>query len=199
VASPFSALGKLTNFDTEELDHVEFNPGSSALGEKQVEKLEALGQALRDRPELRLEVTGRSDPIADGKQLAQAELVKELKRAKRAQLKAKGQPAPKKLSQIELSGKEYDEFFEEKYRATFGTKPPRDAQGNVTEAAGAALADSLTIDDEDLRKLAQARAAAIQDQLADAGVEQERVYILEVQIDATAEGGEVTSELSLTS
>ncbi len=199
VASPFSVLGKLANFDTEELSQVEFAPGSSELREQQIKKLDALGDALRNRPELRLEVTGRADPAADRKQLAEAALIKELKRAKRTELKEEGLPAPKKLSQIELSADDYDRLFEARYKANFGAKPQRDQQGEISAFARTALADSLTIEDQDLRKLAQARAAVIQDRLAEAGVEQDRIYLLDVEIDTKAEGGEVNSELTLTS
>jgi hypothetical protein len=120
-------------------------------------------------------VTGRAAPRADISELAEAELTKELKRAKRAELKAKGLPAPKKLSQIDLSPEDYDRLFEAKYKSTFGTKPARDEQDQFTDAARSALAGSLTVGETDLRQLAQKRAAAIQDRLADAGVDQYRV------------------------
>lgn len=199
VASPFSVLGSLANFDSEDLRNIEFAAGSAELDEAQTKKLDAIGEALRERPELRLEVTGRADPVADKAGLLEAELIRELQRAKRAEMKEQGLATPKKLAQIDLSPEDYDRLFKAKYEATFGTEPPRDEQGGFAEVARTALVGSLEIDDEDLRKLAQKRASAIQDRLAEAGVKQERVYILEVEVDAEFDGAGVKSELSLTS
>ena len=199
VASPFSALGTIGNFSSEDLRSVDFAAGSAALDEEQGKKLDAIGQALKDRSDLRLEVTGAADAAADKVTLADAELIKVLKRAKRAEMKARGKEAPKKLSQIDLSADEYERFFTEKYKERFGAKPPRDENGAFTAAATSALADSLTIDESKLRALAQKRANAIQDRITAAGVEAERVFILEVDLDAKEEGGKVSSELSLSS
>jgi outer membrane protein OmpA-like peptidoglycan-associated protein len=199
VASPFSVIGALASFDADELRSVEFAPGSAEVEAEQGKKLDAIGQALRERPALRLEVTGGADTAFDRAALAHLELTKELKRARRAELKAKGGSVPKKLSQIELSDADYDRLFDARYRSRFGTRAPRDAAGGFTAAAKDALAGSVTVDDDALRRLAQKRAAAVQDRLAGAGVEAERVFAVEVDVDATVEAGRVVTALSLTS
>jgi hypothetical protein len=198
VASPFSVLGALTDFDSEELKYVEFEPGQAALGEEQAKKIDAISAALKERPALRLEVSGGVDRMADAAALADLELTKALKRAKKAELKADGQPAPKKLSAIELSGGEYERLFDEKYEEQFGTDAPRNEQGEITDAARQALAGSFEVDDAALRSLAKKRAAAIQDRIVENGIDIGRVFLVESDLLRTKDEGEVRSELSLT-
>jgi outer membrane protein OmpA-like peptidoglycan-associated protein len=199
VASPFSVLGALADFDSEELKYVEFDPGQAVLDEEQTKKIDAISEALKERPALRLEVSGGVDRLADAAALAELELTKALKRAKKAELKADGQPVPKKLSAIELSNEDSERLFDEKYEEQFGTDAPRNEQGEITAAARQALAGSFQIDDAALRGLAKKRATAIQDRIVENGVDTSRVFLVEADLLRTKEEGEVRSELSLTS
>ncbi|WP_029654157.1 DUF748 domain-containing protein [Marinobacter daepoensis] len=68
AASPFSMLGSLAEFagfSSEELGYVSFVPGTVQLGQDEVEKLSALAAALRDRPELLLNIRGGVASEAD--------------------------------------------------------------------------------------------------------------------------------------
>lgn len=199
VASPFSIVGSLANFDSDELEYVAFAPGSAVLDEAEGKKLDAISEALKERPALRLEVSGGVDPNADATGLAAAELTKALKRAKKAELKAEGEVVPKKLAEIELAAADYERLFAERYEEVFATKAPRDAQGAITGAARRALTDSFTIDEDGLRALAKKRAAAVQDRIIGNGIENDRIYLLESDLQRRQEQGEVRSELSLTS
>ncbi|GHD41360.1 Uncharacterized protein involved in outer membrane biogenesis [Marinobacter persicus] len=69
AASPFTMLGSiadLAGFSSEELGQVAFEPGGTLLAGSETDKLAALANALKDRPELLLEIRGAVAPEADG-------------------------------------------------------------------------------------------------------------------------------------
>lgn len=77
AASPFSMLGSiadLAGLSGEELGKVNFIPGGVQLAEGEAAKLAALADALRERPDLLLNVRGGVAPEADGLALLREEL-----------------------------------------------------------------------------------------------------------------------------
>lgn len=69
AASPFTMLGSiadLAGFNSEELGYVAFQPGTTALSEEEAGKLSVLADALKERPELMLDIRGAFAPEADG-------------------------------------------------------------------------------------------------------------------------------------
>jgi hypothetical protein len=73
ATSPFTLLAKLGG-SNEEINQVEFTPGSPALEPAAKERMAALTKALEQRPSLELEVPTAYSPDADGKALALAKL-----------------------------------------------------------------------------------------------------------------------------
>jgi hypothetical protein len=66
VASPFALRGKLVpGGDDEDLQFIEFLPGSAAVIDEELKKFETLVKGLEERPGLRLEITGAADPVRD--------------------------------------------------------------------------------------------------------------------------------------
>lgn len=66
ATAPFALLGHLIGGGGgDELSHVDFEPGASALPADQLESLNKLADALGKRPQLSLEVRGRSDAAVD--------------------------------------------------------------------------------------------------------------------------------------
>ena len=77
AASPFSMLGsiaEMAGLTGEDLGQVSFVPGSVELAEGEAAKLSALTDALRERPELLLNVRGAVSPETDGLALLRDEL-----------------------------------------------------------------------------------------------------------------------------
>lgn len=77
ATSPFSMLGSiadLAGLSGEELGQVSFSPGSAELAEGEPAKLEALADALGERPDLLLNIRGSTAPQADGLALLRKEL-----------------------------------------------------------------------------------------------------------------------------
>jgi outer membrane protein OmpA-like peptidoglycan-associated protein len=69
VTAPFRALGGLFGDKTEQMDAIAFNPGSVHLLPPEQEKLTAVSEALKKRPQLKLVVEGRFNTKQDGEAL----------------------------------------------------------------------------------------------------------------------------------
>jgi hypothetical protein len=65
VAAPFRLLGALIGIDSEDLGQFQFLAGRTDLTPPELEKVVQLQEALRQRPELAIEVSGPFDPAID--------------------------------------------------------------------------------------------------------------------------------------
>ena len=73
MTAPFKFLGALVGAgDDEDLASVAFATGSTELLPKEAAKLDQLAKALFQRPQLKLEIVGRFDPLADDAALRRA-------------------------------------------------------------------------------------------------------------------------------
>lgn len=64
VTAPFRLLAQLVNSD-EELEVLPFNSGSNSILKTANRRLDTLHQALNKRPQLRIDMIGRYDPVSD--------------------------------------------------------------------------------------------------------------------------------------
>lgn len=78
AASPFDLLGDLVG-KKEGLQFVEFAPGSAAIDDKGADKLKAVAVLMRERPGVKLDVTGYADVKKDREALAEAQVQAEVK------------------------------------------------------------------------------------------------------------------------
>ncbi|MDX1498880.1 MAG: DUF748 domain-containing protein [Woeseiaceae bacterium] len=69
ATAPFQILARLVGGSPDELDHVLFAPGSARLGPPEEQTLTRLADAMRERPELVLEITGTWGPARDRRAL----------------------------------------------------------------------------------------------------------------------------------
>ncbi|MBI1176874.1 DUF748 domain-containing protein [bacterium] len=80
ITSPFKLLGSLVGAGKDEdLGSVEFVPGSAELATSETGKLDKLAKALYERPQLKLEIVGRFDPVADDAAIRSGKLETELR------------------------------------------------------------------------------------------------------------------------
>ncbi len=112
ATSPFSMLGSiasLAGINGEELGQVSFPAGSAELGTSELEKLQALATALRDRPDLLLNIRGGSASETDGLALLREKLTnhgektlseEDWRNARKAYLAGDPLLAPEALSQL---------------------------------------------------------------------------------------------------
>lgn len=192
VASPFSLMGKLIpgGGNEEELQFIEFEPGSAALLDSEVHKLEALEKALDERAGLRLDIKGTTDATRDVAELQTRKL--------REQLFAMS--GGKKPDQEELSPKEEQRLVEKLYAKLPAPDPsvtPAEPTQPTVEDMKRKLAAAIKISPSELEALAHQRAEAIRGYLLEGGkLTEERVAFLDA---GTAESGheKVRTQLSL--
>jgi outer membrane protein OmpA-like peptidoglycan-associated protein len=202
VASPFTLMGKLIpgGGDGEELQFIEFQPGSVAVASEETKKIDALAKALEERPGLRLDITGTADPTRDREALRENKLneqLRSMRQRERGKTAAKDEP----LS-IDDEQRLVTELYEQRRNQLVASAPPQPAgvlqKPPLIEEMKHQLAASLPLDETELRTLARQRAEQVRDQLIEAGkLAEERVFLQE--IDPTASGNEkVRSRLRIT-
>ena len=85
VTSPFTALASAFGGEGEELSFVSFRPGTAVLDDDAGKRLEMISKALKDRPALKLEISGRMDPRAEASAFGKARLEVRLRQLQRGQ------------------------------------------------------------------------------------------------------------------
>lgn len=193
ATAPFALLGHLFG-GGEHLNIVEFAAGSAELDPPAKEQLASLVKALKERPQLKLDVPIVFSPGLDRPQMAAARLRQEL--LARAQDTRQGKKHP---DAGELALADPDRHFHlllDQYQADLGKDkeaqlPPsaaalQAAKPKETTAYEPAIADlnaalinHIEVPDADLEALGKQRAQAIQDALlSDGQVEPTRVFIV---------------------
>ncbi|MNJ59253.1 OmpA family protein [compost metagenome] len=187
----------------EDLDRVPFEPGSSVLGDAARQRLDTLAAALRQRPQLRLEVEGASAVSADGPLLAERRLQREYRQLWYNSLQRRGQPVPATPDDLEIDEDLGDSLLQAIYRSQLGQPPASWAEladeqvhDNMRQALLARWSDNHTA----LRRLAQERAASIKAYLVDqGGLEDKRIYLLDSALVTAGTTGSVETPLHLDS
>lgn len=188
VTAPFALLSAAFG-NGEELSMVAFAPGSSTLADEAKSRLQTLGKALADRPALRLDVSGRADPLADRDALRRNDVEDTLRRAKLKSLAAEGK-APRALDEVVIAGDERARWLGAAYRDAAIPERPRNALGLLQDVPPAQMEAMLlahaTADDDDLRLLANARSQAVKDALVAKSIASDRIFITAPRIGGEA-------------
>lgn len=203
VASPFTLMGKLIpgGGDGEELQFIEFQPGSTAVASEGTKKIEVLAKALEERPGLRLDITGTADPVRDREALRANRLSEQL-RAMRQRERGTAIAKEEPLS-IDEEQRLVTELYEQRRNQLAAAAPAQPAGAPTKpltpQEMKQQLAVLLPVDETELRTLARQRAEQVRDQLIEVGkLAGERVFLQET--DPTASGNEkVRSRLAITS
>jgi hypothetical protein len=192
ATAPFALIGHLFG-GGEHVNEIEFGAGSAQLPPPAKEQLASIAKALKDRPQLKLDIPIVYSKTVDAPHLAARQLREEL--LAREQDTREGKKHPDTAGQLALADpKQHLKLLLAQYHATLGkdatpppsveavekTKgkepPPYDAAINDLQAA---LLDHIQISDDDLAGLGKQRAQAIQDALlSDGQIEPSRVFIV---------------------
>jgi len=199
ATSPLALLSSLVG-GGEDFSTIDFAPGRSALGVGEQQKLEALAQALAQRPALKLEVRGHVDRENDPEAWRHAELERRLQRLKFDQLPRARRTELGDPSQVSIEAQEYPRYLQQAYRAADFPKP-RNVFGLAKrlpdEEAEKLLLANMTAGEEEMEQLARERAVAVRDYLVEAaGMPPERVFLNMEQIDLPPEKGEPAQRVS---
>ncbi len=181
ATSPFALLGALIP-EGEDLQYVDFAPGSSQIDEEFTKRLETIAKVLYERPGLKMDIMGGFDADQDRKALHEKQFEQLLKNEKYKKL-TKKKDENISLAEIVIEPDEFEIFLKDAYKAaTF--KKPKNALGFnkrlPPEEMEKLLRDNIIITDDDLRLLAIERAEAVKSFLVGTDqVESERLFILE--------------------
>ena len=205
VAAPFNFIAGLAGGGTDvDLGQVPFNAGSSELDKGAQGTLNTLADALKERPALRLEIEGTSATNPDGPLLAVHRLQTEFQSTWYKMQQRAGEQVPASAAEIVVPEDEQPAMLEGIYRARLKQQPPAEwaeldsevRAGKMRDALLAYWGDNKTL----LRRLAQARAASVKEYLVkDAGLEDQRLYMLDISILPNADGEQVATVLQLDS
>ncbi|KXA76538.1 DUF748 domain-containing protein, partial [Bordetella pseudohinzii] len=184
VTSPFSLLASIFG-GGEELSYIEFAPGSAELSPDSEQRLQTLAKALNDRPSLKLDIAGRADPKTDEEGLRQAWVDRQIRLAKARDTAGRGKkPNP---DGVTVSAAERAKYLEDVYDDTKIEGKPRNfigiAKSIPADQMEALLRSAATISQDDLRKLADARAQAVFEKLQAEGPA-DRIFIVAPVLDA---------------
>ncbi len=223
VTSPFNLIGGLIEGGGDDLQFVEFTLGSQVLDEKEQEKLHSLAKALEKRPALRLEITGTADPTLDRQALIEAKLAEQVHALRLSQASTSGDAIPSG-DEEPLRFDDERRLVRELFIQKFGEAAAKNLEAlpsdlQQSETAGAdkeaeakpesvqrepwdlmkrQLLDAIEVYESDVRLLAQHRAQAIRDHLIQQGkIPEDRVFLIEVQLNAEAKQDHVRSPLAL--
>lgn len=190
AASPFTLIGKLIpeGVSEEDLQFVQFQPGSAALLIDEITKLDALAKALDERQGLRLDVAGTADAKLDRDAFRVRKLDAQLMALKRTKAgKDKEEPE-------ELSPEEELKLVEQLYAKLPGIGSEQDSrqsedsekQQPTLEEMKQRLLSEIQIPQAELEGLARERAEAVRDHLVEhGGLTNDRVFLIETDIAAT--------------
>jgi len=201
VTAPFAMLGRLFG-GGEQMNLIDFKPGSATLDPAEQQKLASVAKALKERPQLELDVPTASSPELDRPVLAQRVLQEKLTalQQKEAASHARGKQAKEPAADPAAALADPAEHFgllAAEYRAELGKDAPLPESAVAVEAAkkkkgetpafDPAIADlekallaRAAVSDSDLENLGKRRARAIQDVLlgGDSGIDPARVFLI---------------------
>ena len=202
VSAPFNFIAGLANGDAQELSEVTFAPGDFIINPQAAKNLDTLAQALKQRPQLRLEVEGGSLAALDGPILAEMRLNAAYQNAWYSILQRRGTKIESSKDTLEVPEKEQAALLEGIYRSQLKQQPPAEwaeinkdqREQNMREAVLQSYAKSPL----GLRRLAQARANSIKEYLIEqAQLDPERVYLIDVSESKSSTDQGVVSTLHL--
>jgi uncharacterized protein involved in outer membrane biogenesis len=172
VTSPFSLLGAAFGGGSGgELSYIEFDYGQSNLSQSAEAKIKSLATAMNNRPALKLDISGRVDPVNDLEGLKQASIERKVKAQKMKELVRQG-TAPKSVDDVQVDKAEYERYLKAAYGDESFPKP-RNVIGlakdlPVPEMESLMLKNAQATDD-DLRNLANRRAQVVRERLLASG------------------------------
>jgi len=181
ATSPFKLLGTLFG-GGQDLGYVEFNPGSASITDKGAKKLDALINALYNRPALKLDIEGYADPVADRDSLREQKFTRSIKAEKFAETVKKGETSLT-IDDMVIGPKEYEQYLWSAYKKGKFRKPTNflglTKKLPVPEMEKL-LRENTIVTDDDLRELASSRAKAVRDYIVSSKkVEPGRAFIVQ--------------------
>lgn len=200
VSAPFKMLGSLVS-SKQDLDKVDFAPGSSELSQASQQSLHSLAQALQRRPLLKLSIEATSSASFDGQALAGRFLQLRIKQLWYEDLQRRGKVLPEDLASLEVPPRQQDKLLAQLYAELAAEQQTPEPEGNKEQKLQAMqqqLIDAYADNQTRLRLLAQQRGKNIRDFLIEQGeLDPQRIFLLDVDENASANDEVIASILHL--
>lgn len=197
--APFKFIAGLAGAGDADLSQLSFDAGNQQLNTEASKTLQTLAAALKERPNLILEVQGSSAAAVDGPVLATQRVERELRQLAHSRMRR----PPESPAQIELSDRQRARLIRALHEQLLLPEPEHWRELSRDErdlAMYQALVDHRSDNPLALRRLAQQRAAAIKDWLVDnGGLDDQRIHLLDADENAAAQDNQVASPLQLDS
>jgi hypothetical protein len=193
ASAPFALLGHLFGGGNEHMNIIEFDGGSAELEKPAQDQLASMAKAMKERPQLKLDVPIVFADTIDRPALAAAGLRSELQARELATREGRKHPDTALELALADPGKHFDLLLEQ-YQSELGKDKPlpptvvavQQAKRNETPPydpaisdLNAALIDHVQVSDDALAALGKERAHAIEGALlSDGQVETSRVFIV---------------------
>ncbi|MEQ1530892.1 MAG: DUF748 domain-containing protein, partial [Methylococcales bacterium] len=206
ITSPFRAIGSLMGSD-EDLSTVNFSAGSTELSKAQISKLDSVAKALKEKPQLNIDIKGTAFQDQDWPQLSDDALYDQIKKVRAAEINKEG-GRKIRAENVELAKDDYNrvlaQLFMEKFplmaeKSIFGTpKLVNPEAGDFYAVAKQKMSDVIQPEQQRLKDLAAERAKAIAKYLMNqGGIANQRIFILDTAIDPKRDNTDIASVLSL--
>ena len=163
------------------MSFIEFDYGRFAVTDDGQKKINMIGKAMTERPNIKLDIEGYVDAEKDRAALKRADLNRQVNAQKLKDIPGEGseQADPK---QIKLSAQEYDKYLKQAYRAAKFSRP-RNILGMLKDLPPdemeRLILANIEVTDSDLRQLAAKRAQSVKEMFLKSGNVAERIFIVE--------------------
>ena len=215
ITAPFAIIGRLMGVESANLDMVGFEPGSITLPPPEREKLKQLAEALKKRPNLRLDVQGCFNAKADGDAMRSLSLRRSIAGHAGIQLKPEEDPGPIDFADLK-SQKAMETLYSERFspdalaqfkkqleksaRQKKQQAPSKEADANLDlyQKIYDKLFETEPLEDARMSEVARNRASAVVQELTGpGGLEASRVSALEPATAQDLMDGMVACKLTL--
>jgi len=162
VTSPFSLLAHAFGGGGEEMAYIEFDPGSAKLTQAAKDKLDKLAKVLAQKPQLKMDITGRADMSFDNAGLREHILDSQIKKSKSLESEESDGSVITEADRVRAIDKIYSagKFDKPRNMIGFAKSIP------VAEQEKLIIANTK-ITDDDIRALALRREAVVHSYLTD--------------------------------
>ena len=170
VTAPFSLItGAISAVGgggaaAEDLNYIVFDPGYAKLKPEALQKLNTIEKALSDRPAIKIDITGRVDPNVDRDGLREAKVEHKVEQQKIEDVGETEGGEP-----VTVGKDEYEKYLKKAYKAAKFEKPTNAiglTKSLPTDEMKKLMLANTKVTDDDLRKLAEARADAVRGALS---------------------------------
>jgi len=205
LTAPFSLL--MGGGGADDTGLVEFRPGTSVLAPSGTTAIDKVAKALNDRPQLKMTVTGASDPASERDAYVQATLDARLLAEQRREALRSGAAAPEPAASaaasaaaasapvltapVSLSADERTRLLKELYKRTDIPNKPRNMFGFAKDVEPAEmeklLKSRIVVTEDAMRELALQRGIAVRDALIAKGLPSERLFLAAPKLRVSGE------------